>query len=68
MLLFILVTSLNQRFSQPDLQPEKTSDLSPIHKHLFIKRSQRCRECEHNVYKPEYNPSSIRFKIQLAAL
>lgn len=61
------VTTLSQRFSQPDLQPEKTSDLSPIHKHLFIKRSQRCRECEHNVYKPEYNPSSIRFKIQLAA-
>lgn len=61
------VTTLSQRFSQPDIQPERTSEMWPIHKHLFIKRSQRCRECEHNVYKPEYNPISIRFKIQLAA-
>jgi dynactin-4 len=33
----------------------------------MIKRSQRCRKCEHNLSKPEYNPSSIKFKIQLAA-
>jgi dynactin 4 len=25
-----------------------------------------CR-CEHNLSKPEYNPTSIKFKIQLAA-
>ena len=37
------------------------------HKHLMIKRSQRCRRCEHNLSKPEYNPTSIKFKIQLAA-
>ena len=30
-------------------------------------RSQRCRQCEHNLSKPEYNPTSIKFKIQLAA-
>ena len=39
----------------------------PRHKHLMIKRSQRCRRCEHNLSKPEYNPTSIKFKIQLAA-
>ncbi len=33
----------------------------------MIKRSQRCRKCEHNLSKPEYNPSSVKFKIQLAA-
>ena len=33
----------------------------------MIKRSQRCRRCEHNLSKPEYNPTSIKFKIQLAA-
>ena len=33
----------------------------------MIKRSQRCRKCEHNLSKPEYNPTSIKFKIQLAA-
>merc|ERR1719471_2663839 len=31
----------------------------------MIKRSQRCRRCEHNLSKPEYNPTSIKFKIQL---
>ena len=43
------------------------SGVFPRHKHLMIKRSQRCRKCEHNLSKPEYNPSSIKFKIQLAA-
>merc|ERR1712037_768448 len=42
-------------------------DIFPRHKHLMIKRSQRCRRCEHNLSKPEYNPTSIKFKIQLAA-
>ena len=27
----------------------------------------RCRHCEHNVIKPEYNPSSIKYRIQLFA-
>ena len=26
------------------------------------------QECEHNLSKPEFNPSSIKFKIQLVAL
>jgi dynactin-4 len=26
-----------------------------------------CGRCEHNLSKPEYNPTSIKFKIQLAA-
>merc|ERR1711909_223333 len=43
------------------------STIFPKHKHLMIKRSQRCRRCEHNLSKPEYNPTSIKFKIQLAA-
>ena len=34
---------------------------------MVVKRSQRCRICEHNLSKPEYNPTSIKFKIQLAA-
>lgn len=61
------VTTLSQRLAQPEFQPELVSDLFPAHKHLMIKRSQRCRSCEHNVSKPEYNPGSIKFKIQLAA-
>jgi len=61
------VTSLDQRFAQLEFQPESVDNIYPTHKHLMIKRSQRCRRCEHNLSKPEYNPTSIKFKIQLAA-
>jgi len=61
------MTQLPQRLAQLEAQPELISDIFPRHKHLMIKRSQRCRRCEHNLSKPEYNPTSIKFKIQLAA-
>ncbi|KAK7601664.1 hypothetical protein V9T40_009105 [Parthenolecanium corni] len=61
------LTSLPQRYVIPDLQPEFVADLFPIHKQLFIKRSQRCKSCLHNIFKPEYGPASIKFKIHLAA-
>jgi len=61
------VTTLDQMFSQLEFQPETFSKIYPTHKHLMIKRSHRCRRCEHNLSKPEYNPTSIKFKIQLAA-
>lgn len=54
--------------ASPEWQPEKSSDLYPLHKHILVKRSLRCRHCEHNLSKPEYNPSSVKFKIQLGAL
>lgn len=62
------VPNLQQRLCQPDFQPETLADLHPRHKHLLAKRSQRCRQCEHNLSKPEFNPSSIKFKIQLGAV
>jgi dynactin-4 len=62
------VTSLSQRHANPEFQPATTAELYPRHKHLLIKRSQRCRDCEHNLSKPEFNPASIKFKIQLVAL
>ncbi|XP_065300940.1 dynactin subunit 4 isoform X4 [Dermacentor albipictus] len=61
------VCSIGQRLSQPDLQSEYTAFLQPKRKPLLIKRSQRCRECEHNLSKPEFSPASIKFKIQMAA-
>ena len=63
-----LATSLRQRHVNPEVQPRRVSDMYPRHKHLLIKRSQRCKKCEHNLSKPEFNPSSIKFKIQLVAL
>ncbi|XP_063046207.1 dynactin subunit 4 isoform X2 [Engraulis encrasicolus] len=62
------VTTLRQRLLQPDFQPAGASQLHPKHKHLLIKRSLRCRKCEHNLSKPEFNPTSIKFKIQLVAV
>lgn len=62
------VTTLDQRLLQPDFQPICASQLHPRHKHLLIKRSLRCRKCEHNLSKPEFNPTSIKFKIQLVAV
>uniref|UniRef100_A0AAY5KDJ5 Dynactin subunit 4 n=2 Tax=Esox lucius TaxID=8010 RepID=A0AAY5KDJ5_ESOLU len=61
-------TTLRQRLLQPDFQPAGASQLHPKHKHLLIKRSLRCRKCEHNLSKPEFNPTSIKFKIQLVAV
>uniref|UniRef100_A0A8C5AZM1 Dynactin subunit 4 n=1 Tax=Gadus morhua TaxID=8049 RepID=A0A8C5AZM1_GADMO len=62
------VTTLRQRLLQPDFQPSGASQLHPKHKHLLMKRSLRCRKCEHNLSKPEFNPTSIKFKIQLVAV
>lgn len=53
-----------QRLAQPANQPGTVKHLYPQHKNLSIKRSLRCRHCEHNVIKPEYNPSSIKYRIQ----
>lgn len=61
------ITTLSQRHAYPMLQPETVTSLHPQHRHFDIKCSLRCRKCEHNVSKPEYNPASIKFKIQLAA-
>lgn len=61
------VTTIEQRLRQPERQPILTDQLIPIHKFLSVRRSQRCRFCEHNLSKPEYNPSSIKFKIHLGA-
>lgn len=61
------ITTIEQRLMLPDSQPTTTDKFFPIHKQLSTKRSLRCRSCEHNVSKPEYNPTSIKFKIQLFA-
>lgn len=58
------ITTIKQRFTQPANQPESVKHLYPQHKNLSIKRSIRCRHCEHNVIKPEYNPTSIKYRIQ----
>ncbi|CAG9795365.1 unnamed protein product [Diatraea saccharalis] len=62
-----LTTSMAQRLASPAWQPTSVSRLHPLAKLLSVKRSQRCRACDHNLTKPEYNPGSIKFKIELLA-
>ena len=60
-------TTIDQRLAQPSGQPYTVNHLFPQHKSLSIKRSLRCRQCEHNIIKPEFNPTSIKYRIQLFA-
>lgn len=61
------ISSIEQRLMQVEMQPNTVSQFYPISKMLYVKRSLRCKECDHNIIKPEYNSSSIKFKIQLSA-
>lgn len=61
------VTTLKQRLQHPATQPLTVKTLYPQHKSISIKRSLRCKQCEHNVIKPEFNPPSIKYRIQLFA-
>lgn len=60
-------TTVAQRLAQPAGQPYTVTHLFPQHKSLSIKKSLRCRQCEHNIIKPEFNPTSIKYRIQLFA-
>ncbi|KAJ8971260.1 hypothetical protein NQ317_011619 [Molorchus minor] len=42
------ITTIEQRLLQPEAQPTTVDKLFPVHKQLSIKRSLRCRACEHN--------------------
>ncbi|XP_043579699.1 dynactin subunit 4 isoform X1 [Bombus pyrosoma] len=61
------ITTLEQRLQQPDVQTENVNELRPQHRQLLVRRSQRCRVCEHNLCKPDFCSHSAKFKIQLAA-
>ncbi|CAL8069600.1 unnamed protein product [Calicophoron daubneyi] len=62
------ITTVFQRHLAPHLQPKRTSELEPHPKCLVVKRSMRCRTCEHNLSKADFNPSSIKFRINLSAV
>ncbi|XP_054730427.1 dynactin subunit 4 [Anastrepha obliqua] len=61
------VSNIKQRHGQPSDQPFTVNKLYPQRRILWIKRSLRCRQCEHNVIKPEYHPTSVKYRIQLFA-
>ncbi|XP_047528639.1 dynactin subunit 4 isoform X2 [Vanessa atalanta] len=61
------ITSMRQRLRAAEWQPRSAARLHPAARALSVKRSQRCRACDHNLTKPEYNPGSVKFKIELLA-
>lgn len=67
------LVSIEQRSHQypsflgnPDAQ--LTSELRPMPALLRTKRSKRCAECKHILVKPEFKPTSTRYRIKLIAL
>lgn len=61
------ITTVRQRLHLPATQPHTVDALHPAHKSLSIKRSVRCGQCEHYVIKPEFNPTSIKYRIHSLA-
>ncbi|VDD95879.1 unnamed protein product [Enterobius vermicularis] len=59
-----LVPTLEQQIRQPLLI---YNNLLPIKTSLLGRKGVRCRQCEHSLCKNEYNPSSVKFKIQVLA-
>ena len=62
------IPTLQQQLKDPVYQPEKSCDLWPCQLRLTGKKLHRCKGCDHILMKAEINLSSIRFKIQQAAL
>uniref|UniRef100_H2YNG3 Dynactin subunit 4 n=1 Tax=Ciona savignyi TaxID=51511 RepID=H2YNG3_CIOSA len=65
---FTSFSSIGQRLDQPDSQVVSTKEFVPRRSNMFLKQSLRCKTCDHNIIKPEYSPTSIKFKIHLIAL
>ena len=60
--------TLEQQLKDPVYQPRNSSELWPCQLRLTGKKLHRCKGCDHILMKAEMNLSSIRFKIQQAAL
>ncbi|KAL2835531.1 dynactin p62 family-domain-containing protein [Aspergillus pseudoustus] len=61
------LASIEQRsFQSPDAR--FVEDLLPLPSLLRTKRSKRCKSCKHILVKPEFKPSSTRYRIRLIAL
>ena len=61
-------TTIIQRLNSVEIQPTTIDRLYPIAKHFISKQSKRCKECDHNVLKPEPSPKLIKFKLHQMAL
>ena len=62
------LTTITQRLNSVEIQPLTIEQLYPLAKHFTSKQSKRCKECDHNVLKPEPSPKLIKFKLHQMAL
>jgi len=62
------VTTIEQQHGYPVSQPTEIGDLNPYPMIAFTKHSLRCKGCEHNLIKSDYNPTLCKFKIHNIAL
>ncbi|UJR09155.1 hypothetical protein I4U23_013403 [Adineta vaga] len=65
---FNKLTTITQRLNSVEIQPSTIDRLYPLAKHFTSKQSKRCKECDHNVLKPEPSPKLIKFKLHQMAL
>ena len=65
---FNKLTTITQRLNAVEIQPLNIDQLYPLAKHFTSKQSKRCKECDHNVLKPEPSPKLIKFKLHQMAL
>ena len=54
-------TSIEQRFRNLAAQPITSTSAWPVPHRLLGKLSKRCRECQHNLIKPELSAKSTRY-------
>lgn len=65
---FRKLTTITQRLNSVESQPSTIDHLYPLAKNFTSKQSKRCKECDHNVLKPEPSPKLIKFKLHQMAL
>ena len=65
---FTKCTTIKQRLNSVESQPILIDHLYPLAKHFISKQSKRCKECDHNVLKPEPSPKLTKFKLHQMAL
>ncbi|CAF3442750.1 unnamed protein product [Rotaria sp. Silwood1] len=65
---FNKLTTITQRLNSVESQPLLIDQLYPLAKNFTSKQSKRCKECDHNVLKPEPSPKLIKFKLHQMAL
>jgi len=63
-----LISTLEQRFSNPMTQPQTVDKLLPRRKHLATKNAYRCRSCMKYVVKPKVGAAHVSYDMRSVAV